>query len=80
MTSTTTTKAPTVTSDMLVSVRIGSDMYAADIVRVTGSTVTVSYGGFNDTRTFRPSNGRWVSDGSYRLVLGVRETILDPHL
>jgi hypothetical protein len=78
--STKTTKAPLVSKDTLVSVRIGSDKYAGKVLKVTDSTVTVAYGSGSHEMTFRPSKGSWRFSDDYRLVLGESETVLDPHL
>jgi hypothetical protein len=74
---TTTTKAPKVTTDTLVSVRIGSDQYAGAVLAVTDATVTVAYGSSGKQMTFYPSKGKWRYSDDYRLVIGESETELD---
>lgn len=80
LTATTTEDAPVVTMDTTVSVRIGSDVYAGKVKRVTAATVTVQYGRSGSSElTFRPyAGGGWRAHADYVLVLGESETRLDP--
>lgn len=80
MTATTTEDAPVVAMDTPVSVRIGSDVYAGKVKRVTAATVTVQYGRSGSSElTFRPyAGGGWRAHADYVLVLGESETRLDP--
>jgi hypothetical protein len=92
-TSTTTDKAPVVTMETPVSVTIGSDQYAATVVRVTASTVVVKHGRRGEM-TFRPYVSKskqydaqaktwvpyrgWRANENYYLVIGESKTELDP--
>ncbi len=81
MEATTTDKAPTITLETLVSICVGSDQYAAKVVRVTNSTVEVAFthsGGLDGKRLiFRPRRDRWKAGKSYHLHLGESVTKLD---
>lgn len=93
MTHTTHPHAPVVDLYTPVSIRVGSDVYAARIIKITGSTVTVESGPeWNPERnTFRPYQGGNHPDGTpiwgwasgpkgcrIYLVRGRSETVLDP--
>jgi hypothetical protein len=83
---TNTPKAPTVTLETPVSVRIGSDQYMGKVISLTACSVRVAYGR-NDSSIerrvhgeliFRPSRGAWRCPHGHRLVLDECETHLDP--
>lgn len=81
MEATTTGKAPTVTLETLVSICVGSDQYAAKVVKVTRSTVTAAFkssGGMNGKELiFRARRNSWKAGRSYYLYLGESVTKLD---
>lgn len=91
-TSTNTRKAKNVTMTTPVSIRVGSDQYAAKVVNVTNETVTIEYGAMKRRQTFRPYQSGNYPDGTpisgwtagdkrtgrVYLVIGVSETVYDP--
>ncbi len=69
------------TAENAATITIGSDSYAATIVRRTAKTVTLRWDSpaFDGReQTFRMNKrGSW-ANGSYRATLGVREDYRDP--
>lgn len=63
--------------DLLVglpaTISIGSDRYAAKVVRVTARTIVVSHG-----QVFRFTKRGWQAGRSYRLAVGYAEDYRDP--
>ena len=69
--------------DLLVglpaTIHIGSDRYAAKVVRVTAKTIVVSrHEGDTDGQVFRFTKRGWQAGRSYRLTVGYAEDYRDP--
>ena len=69
-----------ISTETPVSIRIGSDVYAAKIARVTPHTIVVREGskGNGMMHTFRFLRGSWRASRHYVLEIGECETRLDP--